>query len=384
MAKRQHPGADAAPSGAPRAAHDIAQRARGTDPAEAVTATGAVSEVQAVEEPSASTEVIERTSPGRPTNVSSAEQRAERSAARAAPLKDPERRSVFGLRMKFNAALLFAFGVGLALAAVLAHRVLEDNAREEVLQNARIMIESALGARAYTASHIKPLLEGQLEERFLPETVSAYAATQIFLSVRGNFPEYTYKEAALNPRNPANRASDWESDIVQEFRNHPERPELVTVRDTPGGQMLHLARPLRIEDQECLACHGTVEDAPKSMLDIYGAGNGFGWKLHEVVGAQVVTVPMSVPLSRAHQTFTTFLLLLGGVFTLLLVLLNVLLHFIVIQPVVRMSRTATDVSMGKAGVPEYVLRGNDEIASLSQSFHRMRLSLENAMKMLDE
>jgi protein-histidine pros-kinase len=120
------------------------------------------------------------------------------------------------------------------------------------------------------------------------------------------------------------------------------------------------------------------------MTDIYGVNNGFGWKMGEIIGAQIVTVPMSLPLERARQTFTTFLILLGGIFVLLLVLLNILLHFVVIRPVTRMADIANEVSLGKPDVPEYVKHGSDEISSLSQSFNRMRLSLENAMKMLGE
>jgi protein-histidine pros-kinase len=289
-----------------------------------------------------------------------------------------------GLRMKFNLVLLLAFAVGLALAAYLSNQLLRQNAREEVLQNARIMMESALGARAYTAEHIKPLLTLQMKRQFLPQTVSAYAAVQSFKALRVKFPEYTYKEAALNPTNPNDRASDWEADIIHEFRNNAERKELVVERDTPTGPMLNLARPLGIYDEGCLTCHGRVEDAPKTMTDIYGVNNGFGWKLGEIIGAQIVTVPMALPLERARATFTTFMILLGGVFLLLLVLLNILLHFVVIRPVKRISTLATEVSMGKADVPEYIKPGSDEIASLSQSFNRMRLSLESAMKMLGE
>ncbi len=289
-----------------------------------------------------------------------------------------------GLRMKFNLVLLLAFAIGLALAAYLSDHILKDNAREEVIQNARIMIESALGARAYTAEHVKPLLTLQMKRQFLPQTVSAYAATQSFKTLRTKFPEYSYKEAALNPTNPNDRASDWEADIIREFRDNAERKELIVERDTPTGRMLNLARPLGIYDEGCLTCHGRVEDAPKTMTDIYGVNNGFGWKLNEIIGAQIVTVPMSLPLERARQTFTTFLILLSGVFVLLLVLLNVLLHFVVIRPVTRMAGIANEVSMGKPDVPEYVKPGSDEIASLSQSFNRMRLSLENAMKMLGE
>ena len=55
------------------------------------------------------------------------------------------------------------------------------------------MMESALGARAYTAEHVKPLLTLQMKRQFLPQTVSAYAAAQSFKALRTKFPEYTYK-----------------------------------------------------------------------------------------------------------------------------------------------------------------------------------------------
>jgi protein-histidine pros-kinase len=398
VTRRRDPGDDEAlprqaPSPALRGDAPGAQ-AREADAAEAVTAD--LSEVDAVEDPSGDPAARGPSVGRNPDGTTEVLQVPRQGGSRraddvriaasppAAPLADPVVRRLGGLRLKFNVVLAFAFGVGFALAGGLARAVLADNARAEVIQSARIMMESALGARAYTATHVKPLLQDQMRERFLPETVSAYAAAQIFLSLRSSFPEYTYKEAALNPRNPADRASDWESDLVQQFRNHPQQGELVVVRSTPTGEMLHMARPLRVDDRGCLTCHGRLEDAPKPMTDIYGTTSGFGWQMNEVVAAQIVSVPMSVPLARARETLTTFMMLLGGVFVLLLLLLNVLLHFIVIQPVVRMARIATDVSLGKEAVPEYVLHGRDEIASLSQSFHRMRLSLENAMKMLDE
>jgi protein-histidine pros-kinase len=289
-----------------------------------------------------------------------------------------------GLRMKFNLVLLLAFVIGLALAAYLSDQILKQNAREEVLQNARIMMESALGARAYTAQRIQPLLTLQMKREFRPESVAAFAAAQSFKALHAKFPEYFYKEAALNPTNPNDRATDWEADIIHEFRNNEDRKELVVERETPTGRMLNLARPLGIYNENCLVCHGRVEDAPKTMTDVYGVSNGFGWKMNEIIGAQIVTVPMSVPLERAQQTFLTFMILLSAVFLLLLVLLNIMLHFVVIRPVVRIAEVANEVSMGKPDAPEYVRQGSDEIASLSQSFNRMRLSLESAMKMLGE
>ena len=43
------------------------------------------------------------------------------------------------------------------------------------------------------------------------------------------------------------------------------------------------------------------------MVKLYGPANGFGWKLNEVVGAQVVSVPMALPAQNAQRAFYTFM-----------------------------------------------------------------------------
>jgi hypothetical protein len=169
------------------------------------------------------------------------------------------------------------------------------------------MMEASLAVRAYTVGEIQPLLAPHMGDRFLPQSVPAYAATQAFGRLREHHGEYTYKEATLNPTNPRNRATDWEADVVELFRNHPDRQEVFGERETPGGRSLYLARPIRIEYEGCLVCHSTPERAPPSMLARYGANNGFGWAKDEVVGAQVVSVPMTVPEEKARQVFLTFM-----------------------------------------------------------------------------
>lgn len=289
-----------------------------------------------------------------------------------------------GLRLKFNVILLIAFALGMAGIATVSRAMLEENAREEILHTAGIMMEGAAAIRDYTVSEIRPLLAVQIKREFLPQSVPAYAATTNIRGLRKKYPEYTYKEATLNPTNPADRATDWETTVIDYFRNNPDSSELIGERQTATGPSLYLARPIQIKDPSCLSCHSKVEDAPKTMLARYGSANGFGWKLNEIVGAQLVSVPMSVPLQRAEKTFWTFTFALGMVMIGIIVVLNVLLHFVVIAPVRRMSTIAREVSMGKLNAEEYTPRGTDEIASLAESFNRMRRSLFNAMNMLDE
>jgi HAMP domain-containing protein len=118
------------------------------------------------------------------------------------------------------------------------------------------------------------------------------------------------------------------------------------------------------------------------MLARYGANNGFGWAKDEVVGAQVVSVPMTVPEEKARQVFLTFMGSLAGAFLLIIVVLNLMLRRLVVSPVTRMARTADLVSRGGLDAPEFEVRGKDEIATLAAAFNRLRRSLEKAMRML--
>jgi HAMP domain-containing protein len=288
------------------------------------------------------------------------------------------------IRWKIDLAMSIAFLIGLALAGVGAYYILTKNALEDSLQNARIMIEGASAVRSYTAESIRPLLEQQMKVQFLPHSIPSYAAQTNFKMVQKKLPEYTYREPTLNPTNLNDRAIDWEADIINDFRNDASKPETVTIRDTPGGKFLTLARPLKIGSQACLTCHSTPENAPATMVALYGPQNGFGWKLGDIVGAQVVSIPMAVPLSRAYQALWWFVAALAGTFIVMIIIVDLLLRALVVKPVGEISKMADNVSMGKLDTPEFVRDSKDEIGSLSMSFNRMRRSLQNAMKMLEE
>jgi HAMP domain-containing protein len=285
---------------------------------------------------------------------------------------------------KFNFVFLSIFALGFVAAGMIANVLLAQNAREETLQNARLLMESAKAVRTYTAKQIVPLLETQLKYEFHPQSVPSYSAVENFNYVMKAFPDFSYKEATLNPTNLRDRATDWEADIVNKLRSDANLQEYFGERDTPTGRYLYLARPLQIKDPACLACHSTADAAPKTMLDKYGSNNGFGWKLDEIVGAQVISVPMSVPLQRANAILKTFMLSLLGVFAFVFVALNIMVHFFVTRRIRRLATLADQVSMGKFDVDEFNGNGSDELSTLAQSFGRMRTSLASALKMLDE
>jgi protein-histidine pros-kinase len=92
---------------------------------------------------------------------------------------------------------------------------------------------------------------------------------------------------------------------------------------------------------------------------------------------------MQIALDRASQLFMVMFGGLAVVFLLTLLMLNLVLHVMIIRPIRQMSSIASDVSLGNTSAPEFAEQGRDEIASLGQSFNRMRRSLTNAMQLLD-
>lgn len=287
------------------------------------------------------------------------------------------------LLLKFNLVFVLVFVLGLGATGYITRDLLQRNAQEEVLDHARLLMEKALAVRGYTSGQIAPLLETQMKYSFLPQSVPAYSATEVLSTLHKKYPDYAYKEATLNPTNPRDRAVEWEVDIVNQFRNTPAMGEFVGERDTPSGRSLYIARPIQIKDAACLRCHSTVDAAPKPMVERYGPANGFGWNHNEIVGAQIVSVPMAVPLERADRAFSVFMTMLTGVFLLIGLALNLMLWKLVIQPVSRLSKIADRVSLGELEAPEFTTRSRDEIGTLADSFARMRKSLVQAMKMLD-
>jgi protein-histidine pros-kinase len=288
------------------------------------------------------------------------------------------------LILKFNLVFIAIFLIGLGAAGYVSNQLLQGNAREEILQNARLVMETSLSTRAYTSSQVGPLLATQMKYQFLPQSVPAYSATEVLNGLKKKFPEYAYKEATLNPTNPRNRAVDWETDIVNQFRGGSERTEIVGERDTPTGRSLYIARPIKIGNAACLGCHSTVDAAPKTLVDRYGPANGFGWQLNEIIGAQVVSVPADVPYQRATAAYRTFMVSLTVVFLLIGLALNLMLFAMVIRPVAKLSKLADQVSLGNMEVADFKVGSRDEIGVLADSFNRMKKSLVQAMKMLEE
>ena len=289
------------------------------------------------------------------------------------------------LRKKFNVLLLLVFLGATILSGFAFSTILNRNAEREVVTKATVLMETMLAVRQYTSSQVNPLLAERLEteSEFLPQTVPAYAAREVFENFRDSseYADYFYKEATLNPTNLRDKADSFEAKLVEQFRTNTSTQELAGYRSSPVGDLFYIARPIVIKEQSCLRCHSTPEAAPKSQLTTYGSSTGFGWKLNEIVGAQMISVPATGVARTARNAFLLFMMIVGIAFALILLVINFLLRRAVIQPLDQIAKVANEVSMGNMEA-EFSHKSEDEIGRLAIAFNRMKTSLVMAMNML--
>jgi HAMP domain-containing protein len=289
-----------------------------------------------------------------------------------------------GLQLKFNLILAACFLVGLGLSSYPFYQLSRGEAIEQLQSQIDVLRAEALAVRRYTSEEVQPLLADQSEVQFLPQTIPSFSAHTVFRNFRERYPQFSYKEASLNPTNLSDQAKDWEVDIITTLEKNPQIERDVRIRETETGSYYTVTYPMVLNDEGCLSCHGAPDKAPASMVALYGKKNGFGWKLKDLVAAQIISVPMSGAQVKIWHRFWLFIGITSVIFLILIGILDILLNRLVIWPVRKMAATAEQVSMGDSSIAEYEYVGEDEIGSLSRSFNRMRRSLDSAMKMLEK
>jgi protein-histidine pros-kinase len=285
-----------------------------------------------------------------------------------------------GIRARVNATLIAVFLLGLVTSCVVAYFAEFQHAHEEVMLQARLLLADARSIRTYIGDAVQPLLSPPKTADFILQSSPSFGARETFGILHKTFPDYSYREAALNPTNTSNRALSWETDLIQRFRNDTGLTELSGERADSGQSFFYIASPIRITDPACLACHSTPEAAPKGLVAHYGTAGGFGWQLGEVIGTQIVSVPTRVATDRARESFLLFTLLLAAVFSLMLVLVNITLQRYVLAPLQDFSAAAD--RMSRRDGPELVVtQPLKEVAIVGDSINRLYRSFRTALSL---
>jgi HAMP domain-containing protein len=289
------------------------------------------------------------------------------------------------LAAKFTLLLSLVFIGAIIVSGFILSKALEQRAEAEVVYRSQILAETMNSIRTFTNTQVSPLLMPLVETQaaFIPEAIPSYTVREVFENLRKNeeYKDFFYKDAILNPTNLRDKADEFETEIVDRFRKEPGLKNISGFRDSYGERMFYTARPFSVKNSTCLRCHSTPEIAPKSHVTSYGSENGFGWKLKEVLGTQIVYVPASQVIEDANRASLMFISIFVVIFAFVIWLIGVLLKRNVLQPIKPLAQIAQKISSDEMSAEEAeefehkklnaIVKRDDELGQLGRVFQRM-------------
>ncbi len=276
-------------------------------------------------------------------------------------------------------ALALVFVTALLIGGSGAYFALQARAFDDATRESRLLLSTAQAIRDYTAEHVAPLIDGSGGDAFHPETVPSYAAQTVFADVSGADLAYTYREVALNPTSPSDRPVPFETELINAFRQSADLGERSGRWRRDQRELFYLARPIRIEQEACLSCHGAPADAPTALLAQYGSENGFGWQMGETIGLQIVTVPIEEEMRGMFELVLTLGLGLLLIFMAAYAATSNTVHKHVVLPLQALAAKADDISIGVDDGTDLPPQSSLELARISASIERLRRSLARLM-----
>ena len=304
-------------------------------------------------------------------------------------------RRKFSLLLGLTCLVVFASAYGW-LSSVLSHQV-----EREVTERAAMILQSMQAIRDYTSEEIAPLLQARSSEdeseEFMPQMVPSFSANTVFqkfrseISMEGmlkyDFSDFQYKEAAGNPTQIRDQADAFEQSLIQGFKDQPSLELQQGYRTDRGRQEFFIARPIAIQSQSCLQCHGQVAQAPASLRKLYGDDGGFGWEMNEVVAAQTLYLPVAEVRQRQGKLLHTVMLAVVAIFLVAFWGVNTWLRKLVVTPVNQLTAIADKIQNFDTCCPETLSSlpwqlhslnpRRDELGQLARSFHVMVQMLLN-------
>ena len=186
--------------------------------------------------------------------------------------------------------------------------------------------------------------------------------------------EIYYKMAAVNPRNPVNKADAQEEKLIRMFNENKEIKDYREIVRIKGKNYLYVALPFLVNQEKCLRCHGNREDAPLGLQLLYPGQGGFGEKVGDIRAIESIRAPME------HQYFLIYILFASS-FAGLLVLAGLLFFNTRLRAMVRVRTQALEQEVVERRRAEEEVRQANE--ALEDRVEERTVQIAAANKELD-
>ncbi|NOZ24924.1 MAG: DUF3365 domain-containing protein [Nitrospirae bacterium] len=283
----------------------------------------------------------------------------------------------------------FFFGTGLIIVLfwcvfnVLIYLNLKDNSIRQTYEKTDILFSHIQATIDYIRKQLRPKLFHILpDDAFVREAMSvSFMNREIMSEFRKRFSGFEYRRVAIDPMNPENRPDDIELRYIALFREGKTGVQKEIIERDGRDYFIH-ARPIVVE-AECLSCHGAPENAPATLVGLYGTEGGFNRKLGEIIGVESIAIPLDETLSQIRSlVLSIFFTGIVGVFLLFLTV-NYYINIVAIRPIRSVSRFFKSVvEDGRDLDTRLIARSRDEIGELVRSFNQMMDYLKSSEEQL--
>lgn len=287
------------------------------------------------------------------------------------------------IETRFAWIIGFCFCLSVSVAGYISYTLEFRQAQEDIKLKADMLLETALAVRAYTVDEVAPALRGVQDGNFHAAQVPSFAAQSTMLRLAQKFPDYAYREISLNPTNQNDRANDWEVGLRRAFQADEKLSELAGETGSGKEQRFYLARPIRMSSPACLQCHSTAAAAPATMVARYGPVNGFGWKMGDVVGLQLMKVPTAPARNKAFSSVLATIGSLTCMSVLSAAIILLLLRRHVTKPLELLTRSTHAASLDERSDDAALALVGGPFGELQQAITRLRTSVDRALRLFE-
>ena len=280
-------------------------------------------------------------------------------------------------KVKLTSKLVGAVAIILAVTSGMSFWITGTRSNrqdEEAFQNKlRQITGMASATRNWFASNIDLMVPNRdfkhLEQ--VPVVVSMRVAGQ-YASKEG----MTFRTPSLHPRNPENRATDFERRALEAFEKDANL-EKFSERITIGGkEVMRFAQPVRVT-QDCLQCHGD----PAGTKDPFGYSKE-GMKAGELRAAFVLEAPTDTLIQHSRANILATFLTSFVSLTAAVVVLSFALRRIAIRPIRSCAEFATRIAANDLTVEAMEVESEDELGQAMTALNTMKSNLHEVIQQI--
>ena len=195
------------------------------------------------------------------------------------------------------------------------YQQLKSSAVEVQLNNLKQhqLFQDAL--RGYVNEELKPVFYQLQEQKILsPDFFDPHGLSGTFIArhvyqhyysklTNAGLTGWEYKISATTPRNPVNQANAEELKLLEAFNNDRSLKEFFRIETSEQKPFLYYAKPMQMNNAECLRCHGDPSTAPKQLIERYGSINAFHEKEGEIRAFVSYRFDLTKNLASVNKTF---------------------------------------------------------------------------------